>query len=332
MSDFLIPNASVIIVSFNTKNVLRDCLHSLYAASLVKLVEVIVVDNASHDGSADMIEAEFPNVRLLRSTTNLGFAAANNLAFKIATGRYFVLLNPDAQLEVDALQKSLLFMTMTPRAGLAGGRLLSPEGEEQPSARQFPSLLNELIVISGLAARYPHSRFFGRFDRTWANTQEPATVDWVPGAYAIIRREALDQIGYFDERFFLYYEEVDLCRRIKEAGWEIWYRPEIVIRHIGGESSKTVEKTEFSSSGSQLVLWRMRSALLYYRKHHGWLAAWLLNKLETSWHSLRMIKARITGKSSSAERKVQESHRLVALMRQAWGETQGGSSSPHRPW
>ena len=118
----------------------------------------------------------------------------------------------------------------------------------EPAARQFPSVFNDFLALSGLAARFPRSRLFGRFDRTWAPVTQAADVDWVPGAFAIIRREVLDQVGRFDERFFLYYEEVDLCRRIKSAGWRIRYWPDIVVHHWGGESSKTLTGQAISRS------------------------------------------------------------------------------------
>lgn len=326
------PEASVIIVSFNTRDVLRRCLQSLYAAIGRRAIEVIVVENASRDASADMVEREFPQAQLVRSATNLGFAAANNVGFKLARGRYVILLNPDAEVEADAFAGAIARMDASPHVGMAGGRLVDRHGEDQPSARRFPSILNEVLVISGLAARFPRSRLFGRFDRTWADPGQAASVDWVPGAFAIMRHDALRAVGPFDERFFLYYEEVDLCRRFKAAGWQVWYWPDIVIRHLGGESSKTVENAEISSSGSQLVLWRMRSALLYYRKHHGPLGAWLLASLETGWHALRRLKATLAASSPSGTAKAAESGRLVGLMQRAWLETHGGAISPPRPW
>jgi GT2 family glycosyltransferase len=320
------PNMSIIIVSFNTREVLRGCLSSLQQQQDVGAMQVIVVDNASRDGSADMVARDFPHCHLVRSEVNLGFAAANNLAFALAGAPYLVLLNPDALLQPGALKKSIAHMESTPRAGLAGGLLQDSDGQLQPSGRLFPSLLNELLMLSGLAARYPASRFFGRFDRTWANPRQAAPVDWVPGAFSIIRRSALDISGGFDERFFLYYEEVDLCRRIAQAGYEVWYWPDVVIEHIGGASSKTLVDMAFSGSGSQLTLWRLRSGLLYYRKHHGPLAAWMVNRLELGWHRLRAWK------NASREQKRAQSQREAALIAQAWADTRGGSSSPLRPW
>lgn len=323
------PDASVVIVSFNTSDILRACLASLEQAKGMRAIEVIVVDNASHDGSANMVAAEFPGVSLIRSAINLGFAAGNNAAFERARGRHVILLNPDTLLDRDALERAIAHMDGDPSVGMAGGRLLNRGGTEEPAARQFPSLLNDFLALSGLAARFPHSRLFGRFDRTWAPVEQAADVDWVPGAFAIVRREVLAQVGHFDERFFLYYEEVDLCRRIKAAGWRIRYWPDIVVHHWGGESSKTLTDHTISSSGSQLVLWRMRSALLYYRKQHGRLAAWAAAQLEIGWHAMRRAKTALTGGSPE---KSAESAQVVSLMRRAWTETAGGQISPSRPW
>jgi GT2 family glycosyltransferase len=149
----------------------------------------------------------------------------------------------------------------------------------------------------------------------------------VPGAFAIIRRDLIEQIGFFDPRFFLYYEEVDLCRRIKAAGFKIAYWPDLRISHIGGESSKTVTGVSFSSKGSQLTLWRMRSQLLYYRKWHGPVVAGLVKTLEQSWHWLRAKRNR----RRDAD-KVAESEAICRCWTQAWHDTQGGAVSPPQPW
>jgi GT2 family glycosyltransferase len=325
------PQVSLVIVSFNTREVLRECLQTLEREAGDICYETFVVDNASGDESADMVEREFPHMQVIRSHINLGFAAANNRAFPLAQGRYVVLLNSDAFLHPHALSRAVAHMDANPQVGVGGARLLGRDGSWQPSARMFPSLLNDILALSGWAARFPRSRFFGRMDRTWADAAVSAEVDWVPGAFAIIRREALARVGYFDERFFLYYEEVDLCRRIKNAGYTVHYWPDVVVVHLGGESSKTIKRLTMSSAGSQLALWRMRSALLYYYKHHGFLGAWLAKKTETLWHVLR---AQRNAGSNNAERqaKREESRALVAIMQQAWEDTQGGRLSPARPW
>ena len=325
----LLPDVSVVLVSFNTRDLLRECLQTVFAQTGVTM-EVFVVDNASRDDSAAMVCAEFPQVQLMESEINLGFAAANNRAMEMALGRYVVLLNTDAFLRPGDLERAVAKMDANPKAGLAGARLVGRDGSWQPSARQFPSLTNDLLALTGLSALRRNSRFFGKADRTWADPSIPAPADWVPGAFSIIRRDVLDSIGHFDERFFLYYEEVDLCRRIVTAGWQVWYWPELVVVHIGGESSRQMRRLSMSSSGSQLTLWRMRSALLYYRKHHP-LKAWLAMQTESLWHRMRLLRNELRG-GADARAKAEESLAVVTLYRQAWKETHGGRLCPTRPW
>jgi GT2 family glycosyltransferase len=325
------PDASVIIVSFNTRDVLRECLQALYRNAGSVSYETLVIDNASHDGSPEMVEAEFPWVRLIRCDKNLGFGNANNRGFEVASGRYIVLLNSDAFLQPDALERSVHHMDKNPSVGLAGGRLLDRDGSLQPSSRMFPSYINELLVVSGLSTKYSKSRFFGRVDQTFADPLEPAETDWVPGAFSIIRRNVLQQIGYFDERFFLYYEEVDLCRRLKASGFNVWYWPDIAVVHLGGESSKTIKHLKLSPSGLQLTLWRMRSRLLYYRKHHGASGVWMAMMIEAWWNRLRLMRNAV---SNHVERKLNadDSRACIEVLKQAWADTQGGRNSPPQPW
>ncbi len=323
------PDVSMVLVSYNTRQLLRECLQTVFAQKGVSM-EVFVVDNASRDGSVDMVNEEFPQVTLICSAANLGFAAANNRAFVQAKGRYVVMLNTDAFLRPGDLARAVELMDCNPSAGLAGARLVGRDGEDQPSARQFPSITNDLLVLTGLSSRFPSSRFFGKADRTWADPAQPAEVDWVPGAFSIIRRSVLEAVGHFDERFFLYYEEVDLCRRIIAAGWKVWYWPQLIVVHIGGESSRQVQQLSMSKSGSQLSLWRMRSALLYYRKHHP-LKTWFAMQVETAWHSLRLIRNQMRA-NSQAQAKSVDAATTVALYKQAWMETEGGRICPVRPW
>ena len=324
-----IPDVSVVIVSFNTRGLLRECLQTVLSQEGVNL-EALVVDNNSSDGSPEMVVSEFPQVRLIASETNLGFAAANNTAFANARGRYFLLLNSDAFLHPGALAHAVARMDASPSVGLAGALLVGRDGRWQPSARLFPSLLNDVLCLTGLSARFPQSRLFGRDDRSWADPDLPAETDSVPGAFSIIRREVLENVGYFDERFFLYYEEVDLCRRIKAAGHTVAYWPELRVVHIGGESSRTVSRLGLSSSGSQLTLWRMRSALLYYRKHHPRQTR-LIMLAETLWHRARLWR-NWRGGTADAMAKVTESAAAIRLFNRAWQETQGGRVCPVRPW
>ena len=325
-----IIDASVIIVSFNTRTILKECLASVVAETLNLKLEILVVDNGSTDGSPEMVEQEFPQVRLFRSKTNLGFGAANNLALAEAKGRYFVLLNSDAFFQPGALELAIRHMDETPDCGVGGARLVGRDGALQPSARRFHSILRDMLVLTGLAAKRPQSRIFGAFDRTWADPDQAAAVDWVPGAFSILRPEAIARVGMFDPAFFLYYEEVDLCLRIRQAGYTVWYWPDVVVIHVGGESSRQLKTMEFSSKAAQVVLWRMRSTLLYYRKHHGSKAR-LAEWLEILLYSNTVVRNRFSRDPARRERG--RHHRtLIALMKQAWMDTQGGRISPSRPW
>jgi len=323
-------DVSIVIVSFNTCEVLRECLISVLRETAGLGTEILVVDNASSDGSAEMVAAEFPAVKLFRSETNLGFGVGNNVALEQARGRYHILLNSDAFFEPGALHLAIRHMDETPDCGLGGARLIGRDGGWQPSARSFHTILGDLIVMTGLAGQFSKSRFFGDFDRTWADPMEAASVDWVPGAFCIVRPEVLAKVGLFDPIFFLYYEEVDLCKRIKDAGYSIWYWPDVVVVHWGGESSKRVKTLAFSSVAAQVVMWRMRSMLLYYRKHHG-VKAWLAKEVESIMYRITIVRNMFSSKPERKDRG-QRYRVLLALMEQAWKDTRGGRFSPPRPW
>jgi GT2 family glycosyltransferase len=329
-TDSSLCDASIIIVSFNTRELLRECLESVIRESADLTVEILVVDNNSLDGSPQMVEEEFPQVRLLRSDINLGFGAANNLALAHARGRYIVLLNSDAFFQPAALEVAIRHMDETPDCGLAGGRLIGRDGSWQPSARSFHTIISDLIVLTGLADKFPKSKFFGKFDRTWADQYQAAAVDWVPGAFSIIRPEAIEKTGFFDPAFFLYYEEVDLCHRIKQAGYTIWYWPDIVVVHIGGESSRELRVDDISPRAAQIDMWRMRSTLLYYRKYHGPMALFAKWQ-EIALHRVTVWRNRFS-RTPLRKQRAQRHRNLIVLMKQAWKDTSGGRVSPPRPW
>lgn len=328
---------SGIVVSFNTRDLLRDCLRG-FVEECLRLpdglaAEILVVDNASTDGSAEMVEQDFAQsrvpVRLIRSATNLGFGGANNRAIKEARGKYAVLLNSDAFLHPGSLGRAIEHMESNPAAGLGGARLVGRDGSWQPSARRFHSIWRDALVMTGISARFPSSRLLSPLDRSWGDSNRTVAVDWVPGAFWIVRREAIEKAGLFDPRFFLYYEETDLCRRVKSAGFDVLYCPDVVVTHLGGESSRQLE-TPGSAGSSRSTLWRMRSTLLYYRKHHGW-QAWLACLLERSLYSLRRLRNRYSSYSGRRDR-AREAAALSRLMKQAWQETEGGRKSPPIPW
>lgn len=329
---------TIIVISFNTRDLLRECLDSLLTecdrlpAGLT--AEVLVVDNASRDGSAEMVASEFfasrTPVRLLTSTVNLGFGGANNLAIEAANGKYLVLLNSDAFFHPGALGRAIAHMDSNPATGLGGARLVGRDGEWQPSARSFHSIWNDTLRVTGLSTRFPGSRIFGSPDRTWDDPGKPADVDWVPGAFSILRREALVKTGLFDLNFFFYCEEVDLCRRVKKAGFRVTYWPDVVVTHIGGESSKMLKSLTLSEASSMSALWSLRSIFLYYRKHHG-AQAWMVRWLKEGFYNLRRLRNRFSRDPARWER-AQEAALMAQLLRQAWRETDGGRVSPPRPW
>jgi GT2 family glycosyltransferase len=321
---------SIVIVSFNTRDLLRECLTAVQKEAAFIRSEIFVVDNASSDCSAEMVEREFPAVQLFRSDINLGFGRANNLALARARGRYFVLLNSDAFFAPGALARAIAHMDANPNCALGGGLLVGRDGTWQPSARSFHSVTGDAIILTGLAAKFPHSRIFGSFDRTWADAKVAAPVDWVPGAFSIMRPQALRRTGFFDPAFFLYYEEVDLCLRLRHAGYTVWYWPDVVITHVGGESSRQHTSLDFSSTAAQVVLWRMRSTLLYYRKHHG-IRARFAFWMERTLYAAAMLRNSFTKNAYRVERK-QHFRMQRALLLQAWKDTDGGRTSPPRPW
>lgn len=228
---------AVIIVSYNTRRLLDDCLTSVAEAARVaapRTVQVIVVDNGSADGSADMVRWEHPTVRLLESE-NAGFGAGNNKGAGLADARYLLFLNPDTRVLDDALGALVRFLDAQPQAGAAGGRLQNPDGSFQHSAFRFPNLWMSFFDFFPLNHRLLNSRLNGRYPRAWYS--RPFPVDHPLGACLAVRREAAQAIGLFDESFFMYCEEIDLCLRLCRAGWEIWYVPDAPVIHYGGQST-----------------------------------------------------------------------------------------------
>lgn len=318
---------SVIIVSFNTKHLIDRCFKSVKNSAEGIDYEIIVVDNLSNDGSYDYIKENYPEVKLVQSGGNIGFAAANNLGYKSAEGDYIVLLNSDAFMVEEGLKKAVEKMEKDKSIGLAGAKLIGEDGEWQPSARTSPGIISELFVISGISAKYPKNRLFGRPDMTYCNQDKDIICDWVPGAFSIIRREAIEKAGFFDERFFLYFEEVDLCMRIKKAGYKIVYWADIRVIHIGGGSTSVFSEKLVSKSGMQMTLWRVQSQYLYYRKNYGLIKTLMSKNLEKIWNYIRYKK-----NIKKNPKKAEESKVVLELIEKAWKYTEGGKVSPQRPW
>lgn len=231
---------SIIIVNWNTRDILRDCLESVYKQTKGIAFEVIVVDNASSDGSAAMVKAEFLQVILIENTDNKGFAAANNQGMRIAKGRYVLLLNSDTVVLDCAIPKTFVFAEKHPEAAVIGCKVLNPDHTLQPTCFMFPCLLNLCLSSTYLYKIFPRNRFFGRERMSWWNRDDVRQVDVVTGCFMLVRREAIDQVGMMDEDFFMYAEETDWCWRFKKAGWQNLFFPDAQIIHLGGQSSKQV--------------------------------------------------------------------------------------------
>ena len=283
---------------------------------------MLVVDNASDDGSADMVAAEFPRAQLIRSPENKGFAGGNNPAMKIARGRYILLLNSDAFLAEGVLEKTIHYMDDHPHIGVLGCKLTDPDGTLQPSARMLPGPLNKIFHITGLAAHFPKSKFFGRVDYTWWDHSEPRSVGWVVGAYFIIRRQTMEDIGVLDDRYFLYFEEIDYCLSARRAGWDVVFYPYASVIHLGGQSSLKTGK-RVSAKGRQIVAIRITSEFRYYRKMYGWLHVLLAAGIELIWNQVVYAK-NLFSRSSSAAQKRDQAGMIIELIIQTlqkdrWG-------------
>jgi GT2 family glycosyltransferase len=234
-----VPDISVIIVSYNTADLTVACLESVFTSQRVGC-EVFVVDNASKDGSAEIVRKKFPSVRLVVNTTNRGFGAANNQVLRECTGRYVVFLNPDAIVGPESLCTAAAFMDEHPEVGLAGPKVLNPDGTRQDS----------------VSSRYPGHRY-GAADLG----SLPGDIACVLGACQIVRVSLLHDLGGFDEDFFLYGEDQDLCLRVRKRGYKIGFIDEAVIRHYGGQS-------ELNTLPAEVVRKKVRAEHLFYRKHY----------------------------------------------------------------
>lgn len=233
------PLVSVVIASYNTCALLRECLRSLEACPSRSEWEVYVVDNASCDGSAEMVEREFPQVRLLRNVRNRGYAYANNLALRQARGRYLLLLNPDTVVAPNAIDHLVAALEADPDAAIAGPKLIRPDGSlDLACRRSFPTPSVALYRLLGLSKLFPRSRRFARYNLTYLDPDEPGEVDAVVGACMLVRAAAMARVGLLDERFFMYGEDLDWAYRFRQDGWRVLYRPEAVVVHHKGAASR----------------------------------------------------------------------------------------------
>jgi N-acetylglucosaminyl-diphospho-decaprenol L-rhamnosyltransferase len=255
---------STIIASYNTASLLPEAMKCLGIGSRGLVVETVFVDNASKDNSVEVIRSQFPDCHLIENTTNVGFGRANNQALPFVAGRYVLLLNTDAFVAPDTLTQTMAYMDANPRCGILGVRLVGRDGVLQPCCRYFPTPWNTFLLRTGLNRIFTGTQMVD--DMAWDHASV-RKCDWVVGCYYLVRKELIDQIGLFDPRYFLYFEEVDHCFAAKKAGWEVVFYPHTTVVHIGGESAKS--EGAITQGGRQLEALQVESELLYFRKNLG---------------------------------------------------------------
>lgn len=254
-----VPDLSIVIVNWNSADFTRECLESVFANVQGLEFEVLVVDNASFDGCGEMLKSEFPDVTFLQANENLGFAKANNLAFRRSRGRNILFLNPDTEIVGTAIQEMVRFLESTPNAGIVGCKLLNSDRSIQTSCVQsFPSILNQAFDSEYLGTMFPKASLWGR-RAIEENDGRPAVVEVISGACLCIKGDVFESIGLFTDDYFMYAEDCDLCYKAKQAGWKSYYLGHISVVHHGGRSSD-------ANSGADVASVRMRQSLLEFMR------------------------------------------------------------------
>lgn len=252
---------SVCIVNLNACDFLQDSLSSLYETTHQVDLEVIVVDNGSTDGSQQMLAGQYPQVKLVQNKENEGFTKPSNQAMQLTVGGYLLLLNPDTLVLPGAVDTLVDFLEQHPQVGICGPKVLNRDGSlQKPCRRGVSRPWNAISYFSGLSSLFPKSKFFGGYLMTYKDEDETHAVDGVSGSCMLIRRQVVDEIGYFDERYFAYQEDADYCFQAQKAGWEIYYVPTARIIHYGGQGGSRTQPYR------SIYEWH-RSYWLYYRKN-----------------------------------------------------------------
>ena len=287
-----VRDLSIVIVNWNTRDMLRDCLHSVHASLDDLDVEVMVVDNASSDGSAAMVEEEFPEVRLIANHDNRGFAAANNQGMKPSSGRYVLLLNPDTIVAPVTLNRMIRYADDHTDAAVIGCQVYESEHCIQRTCFRYPDPVNTLFAETGLSRLCSGSRLFGRYWMGDWDRKSEREVDVVSGMFMLVRREAIEQVGFMDESYFIFAEEADWCHRFRRAGWRCIFTPEarIIHRDGGGKSTEQISV--------RMYVQMQKSLLMFQRKNLGrraWFTSWLIYVISTSlrtvlWTSLGVLQ------------------------------------------
>ena len=255
---------SICIVSWNTVDLLSQCLSSIFAYTENLEFEVIIVDNGSTDGTLNMIKNDFPQCKLIESAENLGFTKANNLAVQHARGKYILYLNPDTELVSNSPEKMVHFLENNPNYGAIGPKLTLADGSIQyVCARTFPTPQNQFNLLTMLDRLFSRSKYFSTVEMRYWDHNESRNIDCLLGACILTRKQIIDEIGGFDENIFMYAEDVDLCYRLHQAGWDLYYDADIMIKHYAGSSSKKEDYRFFST------IVQRESNAYFLHKHFG---------------------------------------------------------------
>jgi len=254
-------DVSIIIVNYNTRQLTLDCLASVYKSITSYQYELIVVDNASHDGTVEAIRDTYPEVRLIANRDNTGFAVANNQGMEIAKGRYILLLNSDTVVKKDTLDIMIEFMDSHPEMGASGCKVILPDGSlDKACKRGFPTPSASFYYAFGISRMFPERPKFNQYQLGHLSPDDEYPVDCLVGAFMLVRRETIDQVGGLDETFFMYGEDIDWCYRIKEAGWGIYYYPRTYIVHYKGASARR--------KPMKIIYEFHRAMWVFHRKHY----------------------------------------------------------------
>lgn len=261
MKEVAILDISIIIVNYNTKKLTMECIKSIYDSNIVSAFEIILVDNHSTDGSVSAVKEIFKDVQVVANQENVGFSKANNIAIDLSNGRYVLLLNSDTIVKNGTIDTMVQFMDEHKDIGASGCKVVLPDGTlDKACHRGFPTPSASFYYISGLARRFPNNSRFSGYHLSHLNMDDIHEVDCLVGAFMLVRREAISQVGLLDETFFMYGEDIDWCYRIKESGWKIYYHPHVEIIHYKGASSR---KKPF-----KIVYEFHRAMYLFHRKHY----------------------------------------------------------------
>jgi len=301
---------SVVIVGWNAKRYLEVCLDSLFSSPPRRSMEIIVVDNASDDGSSEMITTQFPQAKVIRSEENLGFSRGNNLGIRGSLGHYIALVNPDVIVFPGCLDALADFLDQNPNVGNVGPRVFNADLTQQSTCRRFPTLWNNFCSATGLAMKFRNSKLFAGEHMFYFPHDRTLSVDVLVGCFSFIRRETFDQVGLLDESLFMYGDDLDWCRRCWKAGWQVVFYPGARAIHDRGKIT--------AQYPVRFAVAQQQSVLYYWRKHHGFWGVMSIRGIILFHHLARYTLAVLSGlarQEQSPERKVRREVSLACMRR-----------------